>query len=338
MQTFKVAVLGLGRIGRIHAKNLYELFPELSLQVITSSDTGRNFAKRHHFPEVSDDFDQALKDPELKAVVICSPSDTHAHYIKKSAAAGKAIFCEKPLDLSLEVIRDIDNVIKSTGVPLMLAFNKRFDPHLGAMKQSLKSGKIGRPTVLKITSRDPAPPPISYIRSSGGIYTDMIIHDFDTARFLMESEVTSIFTRGAVQVDPAIGEAGDVDTSVSVLTFENGVMATIDNSRQAAYGYDQRVEILGTEGMLQMNNIPLDTHLVFNRQGGHQRPYLDFFLERYADAYRQEMKTFIEALRNDQPMPVGVEDGLRSTAIAIAAKRSLDENRMVELKEILEDS
>lgn len=335
MQTFKVAVLGLGRIGQIHAKNLYELFPELTLKVITSSDTGRSFAERHHFPEMGDNFDEALQDPLVKAVVICSPSDTHAYYIKKSAEAGKAIFCEKPLDLSLEVIREIDSVIKASGVPLMLAFNKRFDPHLGALKQSLKAGKIGRPTVLKITSRDPAPPPISYIKSSGGIYMDMIIHDFDTARFLLESEVASIFTRASVQVDPAIGEAGDVDTSVALLTFENGVMATIDNSRQAAYGYDQRVEILGTAGMLQMNNIPVDTHLVFNQEGGHQRPYLDFFLERYAEAYRREMKTFIEAVRNDQPMPVGVEDGLRSTAIAIAARRSMDENRMVELKEIL---
>lgn len=334
MQAFKIVVLGLGRIGRIHAKNLQELFPELALHVITSSESGRQFARKNHFPEISNDFEQALKDPKVKAVVICSPSDTHAHYIKMSAKAGKAIFCEKPLDLSLEVIREIDGVVKSSGVPLMLGFNKRFDPHLGALKSALQAGKIGRPTVLKITSRDPAPPPISYIRSSGGIYMDMIIHDFDTARFLLESEVSSIFTRATVQVDPAIGEAGDVDTTVSILTFENGVMATIDNSRQAAYGYDQRVEVLGSAGMLQMNNIPVDTHLVFNREGSHQPQYLDFFLERYAAAYRREMKAFIQALSKGESMPVGVEDGLRSTAIAIAAKRSLDENRMVELKEI----
>ncbi|PHN05599.1 inositol 2-dehydrogenase [Flavilitoribacter nigricans] len=335
MKAFKVAVLGLGRIGQIHAKNLQQLFPDLSLQVITSSDTGRNFAEKNHFPEIGDDFERSLQDPGVKAVVICSPSDTHAHYIKRSAAAGKAIFCEKPLDLSLEVIREIDEAVRTAGVPLMLGFNKRFDPHLGALKRSLQAGKIGRPNILRITSRDPAPPPISYIESSGGIYMDMIIHDFDTSRFLLESEVTSIFTRAAVRVDPAIGEAGDVDTSVSILTFENGVMATIDNSRQAAYGYDQRVEILGSDGMLQMNNIPVDTHLVFGRQGASQPPYLDFFLERYAAAYREEMRVFIEALRQGHAMPVGVEDGLRSTAIAIAAKRSLDENRPVEMKEIL---
>jgi myo-inositol 2-dehydrogenase/D-chiro-inositol 1-dehydrogenase len=335
MHAFKVVVLGLGRIGRIHAKNLQTLFPELALQVITSSETGRAFAEKNHFLEVGDDFEQALKDPEVGAVVICSPSNTHAHYIKKSAEAGKAIFCEKPLDLSLKVIREIDAMLKATGVPLMLGFNKRFDPHLGALKIALQAGKIGRPTVLKITSRDPAPPPISYIKSSGGIYMDMIIHDFDTARFLIESEVVSVFTRATVQVDPAIGAAGDVDTSISVLTFENGVMATIDNSRQAAYGYDQRVEILGTGGMLQMNNIPLNTHQLFNETGAHQPPYLDFFLERYAAAYRAEMQAFIQALRQDQPMPVGVTDGLQSTAIAIAAKRSLDENRMVEMREIV---
>lgn len=334
MKSFKVAVLGLGRIGRIHAKNLQELFPELTLHVITSSEAGRTFAKKNHFPEISDDFALALNDPEVRAVVICSPSDTHAHYIKKSAEAGKAIFCEKPLDLSLEVIREIEVVLQATGVPLMLGFNKRFDPHLGALKKSLQAGKIGRPTVLKITSRDPAPPPISYIRSSGGIYMDMIIHDFDTARFLMESEVVSVFTRATVQVDPEIGEAGDVDTSISVLTFENGVMATIDNSRQAAYGYDQRVEILGSAGMLQMNNIPVNTHQLYNGDGAHQPPYLDFFLERYAAAYRAEMQAFIQAIQQGQPMPVGVADGLRSTAIAIAAKRSLDENRMVEMREI----
>lgn len=335
MQDFKIAVLGLGRIGQIHARNIHELFPELGLQVITSSEAGRSFARRNRFPEIGDDFDAALADPQVKAVVICSPSDTHAHYIKKSAAAGKAIFCEKPLDLSLEVIREIDEVIDTTGVPLMLAFNKRFDPHLAALKKSLQAGKIGKPTVLKITSRDPAPPPISYIRSSGGIYMDMIIHDFDTARFLLDSEVTSIFTRASVQVDPAIGEAGDVDTSVSVLTFENGVIATIDNSRRSAYGYDQRVEILGSDGMLQMNNIPTNTHLIYDREGGHQQPYLDFFLERYAEAYRAEMKVFVDSLRNDRPMPVSVKDGLQSTAIAIAAGRSLEENRMVALDEVL---
>lgn len=331
---FKVAVLGLGRIGRIHAKNLQDAFPNLQVQVVTSSESGRAFAKKHQFPEVLDDFQNALEDPAVKAVVICSPSDTHARYIKASARAGKAIFCEKPLDLSLAVIREIGAVIEATGVPLMLAFNKRFDPHLRALKDALKAGKIGAPHILRITSRDPAPPPISYIRSSGGIYLDMIIHDFDTARFLLESEVTSVFSRASVQVDPAIGEAGDVDTCVTVLTFENGAMATIDNSRQAAYGYDQRVEILGAKGMVQMQNIPLNTHLVYTEEGARQPPYLDFFLERYAAAYVGEMKAFIEALQDGSPMPVGVEDGFRSTAIAIAAKRSLEENRLVYLRDV----
>lgn len=335
MKAFKIAVLGLGRIGRIHAKNLQELFPDLSLLVVTSSDTGRDFAEKHHFPEITDRFADALDDPEVKAVVICSPSDTHAQYIQAAARAGKAIFCEKPLDLSLEVIREIDAAVQEAGVPLMLGFNKRFDPHIRALKAALSAGKIGKPQLLKITSRDPAPPPIAYIRSSGGIYMDMIIHDFDTARFLLDSEVATIFTRASVTVDPAIGTAGDVDTSVAVLTFENGVIATIDNCRQAVYGYDQRVEILGTGGMLQTENIPVNTHRLFDQDGSRQPPLLDFFLERYAAAYKEEMKIFIQAFRQGRSMPVGVEDGLRSTAIAIAAKRSLDEERPVAMKEVL---
>jgi myo-inositol 2-dehydrogenase/D-chiro-inositol 1-dehydrogenase len=335
-QDFKIAVLGLGRIGQVHAKSIQQLFPELGLVTLTASDAGRAFAERNGFAEVVDtrDFSSVLADDAVKAVVICSPSDTHAHYIKACAAAGKAILCEKPLDLSLPVIREIDTVVKEAGVPLMLAFNKRFDPHLNALKKDLKAGRIGKPHVLKMTGRDPAPPPISYLESSGGIYLDMIIHDFDTSRFLLESEVKSVFTQGAVMVDEAIGRVGDIDTAITVLTFENGVMAVIDTSRLSPYGYDQRVEILGSEGMLQMNNIRLDTHEVFNREGSHQPPYQDFFMTRYAQAYLEEMRAFVEALRAGKPMPVGVQDGYQSTAIAIAAKRSLDEGRVVLLQEI----
>lgn len=333
-EPFKVAVLGLGRIGQIHAKNIQTAFPDLQLLAITSSAEGRAFAARNGFAEIGSDFQKALDDPAVRAVVICSPSDTHAQYIKASAAAGKAIFCEKPLDLSLEVIREVGAAVQAAGVPLMLGFNKRFDPHLGALKRSLEAGRIGKPHVLRITSRDPAPPPISYIESSGGIYMDMIIHDFDTARFLLESEVVSVFSQAGVMVDEAIGLAGDVDTAITVLTFANGVIATLDASRQAAYGYDQRVEVLGSEGMLQMNNIPVDTHRVFDSKGSHEPLYLDFFLERYAQAYLNEMKVFIEAIQQQLLMPVGVEDGLRATAIAIAARRSLDEGRLVYVEEV----
>lgn len=333
---FKIAVLGLGRIGQVHSKSIQQLYPEMGLVVLTASESGRAFAKRQGFQEVvhTNEFQLVLDDEAVKAVVICSPSDTHAHYIKACAAANKAILCEKPLDLSLSVIKEIDEVVKAAGVPLMLAFNKRFDPHLNALKKDLTAGKIGQARILKMTGRDPAPPPISYIESSGGIYLDMIIHDFDTSRFILESEVKSVYTQGAVMVDEAIGKAGDIDTAITMLTFENGVMAVIDTSRQSAYGYDQRVEVFGSGGMLQMNNIRVDTHEVYNSQGSHQPLLQDFFMTRYAQAYREEMRAFVEALQKGDPMPVGVEDGYQSTAIAIAAKRSLDEKRVVLMEEV----
>jgi myo-inositol 2-dehydrogenase / D-chiro-inositol 1-dehydrogenase len=268
-------------------------------------------------------------------VVICSPTDTHAEYVIKSARAGKHIFCEKPLDLSLEHIKEVLKVVDDSGIKLMLGFNRRFDPEFKKIRQLITEGEVGDPQIIKITSRDPGPPPIDYIKVSGGMFLDMTIHDFDMARYISGKQVKEVFAKGSVMIDPEIGKAGDIDTAVIILTFDDDSMAVIDNCRKAVYGYDQRLEVFGSKGMaLAENNFP-NYHKLYNSSGVSGDLPLHFFLERYDASYNQEIKEFVEALVSGGNMPVDGQDGLISVAIGLAAKISVTEGRTVAISEIL---
>jgi myo-inositol 2-dehydrogenase / D-chiro-inositol 1-dehydrogenase len=336
METLNVAVAGLGRIGKIHLKNLARNFSEIRVvAVMDVAGESKALADEFSVPEFVRTFKELLAVPDLDAVVICSPTDTHADYVIQAARAGKQIFCEKPLDLSLERVKEVLTVVKESGVRLMLGFNRRFDPEFRKIRTLVENGSVGDPQIIKITSRDPGPPPISYIKSSGGMFLDMTIHDFDMARFISGKKVKDVFARATVKVDPEIGKAGDVDTAVILLTFEDNSMAIIDNCRKAAYGYDQRLEVFGDRGMaMAENNFP-NNHKLYTEDGVSGDLPLHFFLERYDGAYMQEIREFVDALVSGSDMPVDGEDGLISIAIGLAAKKSLKENRPVLLTEIL---
>lgn len=335
MNKIKIAVAGLGRIGKIHLNNLCRNFSEIEVvAVMDLMDNSKETADEYNIPLFLKNFDSLLSITELDAVVICSPTDTHADYVVKAARAGKHIFCEKPLDLSLEKVKEVLTIVEESKVKLMLGFNRRFDPEFRKIRELVINGTIGDPQILKITSRDPGPPPISYIKVSGGIFLDMTIHDFDMARYISGKEVREVFAAGAVKVDKAIGEAGDIDTAVITLVFEDNTMAVIDNSRKAAYGYDQRLEVFGSKGMaLADNNFP-NSHKLYSEKGVSGDLPLHFFLERYQESYNNEMHDFINALNAGGEMPVGGIDGLMSIIIGLAARKSVEENRPVKISEI----
>lgn len=334
MEKLKVGIIGLGRIGKIHASNLVA---QENVEVIMASDpdpTARSFAEGLGVAQVVNSFDLIFSNPAIQAVVICSPTDTHFECIQKAAEAGQHIFCEKPLDMTVEAIEEIVNIVSATKVKLQVGFNRRFDVHFARIRSLVEAGEVGETHILKITSRDPGPPPISYIKRSGGLFLDMTIHDFDMARFIVGSEVKEVFAYGRVRVDPAIGAANDVDTAIVNLTFEDGTIATIDNSRKATYGYDQRLEIFGSKGMAHIGNQQADSHTIYNAAGIHRPVLLDFFLERYAEAYRRELKDFVSAILEGKPVPVDAHDALMATKIGMAAWRSVREHRPVALSEI----
>jgi myo-inositol 2-dehydrogenase/D-chiro-inositol 1-dehydrogenase len=336
MEMINVAVAGLGRIGKIHLRNLVRNFSEIRVvAAMDVFDESKAIADEFNVPVFVKSFDELLAVPDLDAVVICSPTDTHADYVVKAARAGKQIFCEKPLDLSLERVQEVLEVVKETGVSLMLGFNRRFDPEFKKIKALVESDAVGDPQIIKITSRDPGPPPLSYIKVSGGMFLDMTIHDFDMARYISGKKVKEVFARAAVKVDPEIGKAGDVDTAVITLTFDDDSMAVIDNCRKAAYGYDQRLEVFGSKGMAQAENNFPNNHKLYTETGVSGDLPLHFFLERYDASYNQEIREFIDALVSGSAMPVDGEDGLISIAMGLAAKKSLEENRPVQMTEIL---
>ncbi len=336
MEKLNLGVIGTGRIGKVHIATLVQNVPQAEVVAIADINlsSANAVAKSFGIPTVYDNFTDVINHPGVEAVVICSPTDTHARFIVEAARAGKHIFCEKPVDLSLEVIQDALDAVKRAGVKLMVGFNRRFDPDFLKIKQLVAEGKIGDPHILKITSRDPAPPPAEYSAVSGGMFMDMTIHDFDMARYIVGSEVTEVYAHASVMVDPAIGKAGDVDTAIITLTFENGAMGVIDNSRKAVYGYDQRLEIFGSKGMACADNNFPDNHRYFSGDGIHGSLPLNFFMERYATSYANEMKLFCEAVVSDLRLPVSGIDGLKSVAIALAAKKSYLEHRPVKLSEI----
>jgi myo-inositol 2-dehydrogenase/D-chiro-inositol 1-dehydrogenase len=329
-------VIGVGRIGKIHIGNLSHRTPNAEVIAVADiySEELNNVAKQFSIGYTSSNYKDILNHPDVDAVVICSPTDTHSEIIREAAASGKHIFCEKPIDLDLDKINKTNDVVDKYGVKFMVGFNRRFDPNFLKVHDTVKQGKIGKPHVLTITSRDPDIPPKEYITASGGIFLDMTIHDFDMARYLINSEVREVYARADVLIDPVFKEAGDYDTAVITLTFENGVMGLINNSRKAVYGYDQRVEVFGSEGTVLVNNNTPDDHIHIDRKGTHSSLPLNFFMQRYNQSYLNEMHAFIDCIENDVPSPVTGYDGLQAVIIGLAAKRSVEENRPVKTSEI----
>ncbi len=335
--TLTVGVIGAGRIGRLHIQSLAVHIPEATVAAVAdvSLPAAKEMADKYNIRSAYSDYQKILKDRNIDAVIICSPTDTHAQYIQEAAAKGKHIFCEKPVDLTLNNIKAAISAVEKAGVKLMVGFNRRFDPNFLKIYEMVKSGAIGEPHILRITSRDPEPPPPAYVKVSGGIFLDMAIHDFDMARYLVGSDVVEVFAKGNVLVDPAIGAAGDIDTAVTTVTFANGALGTIDNSRKAVYGYDQRAELFGSKGMVKIGNNTPDKHVYFDNEGGHASKLLHFFMDRYTESYLREMKIFVEAVLMGGEIPVTGRDGLLSVAIGLAAKKSMQENRPVQVSEIL---
>lgn len=333
MKKVKVGIIGMGRIGKIHLQNLCTKIEGVEVTaVVNPSKKGQDYAKGFGVGQVSDDVGIIFDNPEINAVLICSPSDTHSDYAIKAAQSGKAIFCEKPIDMSLERATEVVSKVKENNVPMMVAFNRRFDPDFAKVRTSASKGEIGNIHSLHIISRDPGPPPIAYIKQSGGLFKDMTIHDFDMARFIMGCEVTEVFATGGCLVDPEIGKVGDIDTAMITLRFENGATAVIENSRKAIYGYDQRLEVFGSNGMLKIEN-PLMTNVSSSDESGtHSDVNLNFFIDRYETSYLLEMQAFINGLINETEMPVGGGDGIKSIVIANAAYESLKENRPIKIE------
>jgi len=337
MAKLKIGVIGTGRIGKVHIATLVQSVPQAEVAAVADIDrnSAKQVAEKFGVMSVTDHPDEIIANKEIDAVAICSSTDTHARYIIEAAKAGKHIFCEKPVDLSLSVIQDSIKAASRAGVKLMPGFNRRFDPNFMKLRQLVSEGEVGEPHILKITSRDPAPPPAKYSAVSGGMFMDMTIHDFDMARFMIGSEVVEVFAKAAALVDPELGKAGDVDTAVITLTFANGAIGVIDNSRKAVYGYDQRVEVFGSKGMCCADNNYPDNHQLYNEAGVHGSLPLNFFMDRYTEAYANEMKAFCNAVLNDLPLQVSGHDSLMSAAIAFAARKSVLENRIVKLTEII---
>lgn len=329
-------IIGAGRIGQVHAESLCYRLPQANVLAIADifGDAARSVAARFRIPFATDNPAELLENPAIDAVAICSSTPTHAPLMIAAAQAGKHIFCEKPIALGLAQIDEALAVVNASGVKLQIGFNRRFDANFQRIRQGVADGEIGAPHILRITSRDPAPPPIDYIKASGGIFLDMTIHDFDMARFLMGDEVEEVYAVGGVHIDPAIGQAGDIDTAVVTLRFRNGAIGVIDNSRQAVYGYDQRVELFGSGGSLRTENNTPNRVLASTSAGVTQAKPLHFFLERYMDSYVAEMRAFCEAITNDTPTPINGQDGRIPVVMGIASWKSYREKRPVRLEEI----
>ncbi len=329
-QVLKIGLIGAGRIGRVHAEHLTTHIPSAELVMVADmfEESAKQCAKRYAIPLATQDYHAILDRPDIEAVVICSSTDTHARIIEEAAQAGKHIFCEKPIALDLPSIDQALDAVARADIKLQLGFNRRFDPSFRRVRQAVEQGEIGGLQQLHITSRDPAPPPIEYIPGSGGLFLDMTIHDFDMARFLTGSEVDEIFAMAGVMVDPAIGEAGDVDTATILLHFTNGVIGTIENCRRAAYGYDQRVEVLGSAGAVGTENKYSNTAIISDSRAIRRD------IERYTQSYVTEMEAFVDAVLHDKPVPVTGYDGRMALVLGLAAKKSLAEHRPVHLSEI----
>jgi myo-inositol 2-dehydrogenase / D-chiro-inositol 1-dehydrogenase len=324
--TVGVGVIGVGRIGRMHADLLARRIPGATLAAVHDAvpAAAQSIDARAHAA-----VEDLLADPGVEAVAICSSTETHADLIVAAAHAGKAIFCEKPISLELAEVDRALEAVDTAGVPFQIGFNRRFDPAHQAVHQAVERGAVGDPQLVRISSRDPAPPPMEYVRGSGGIFLDMTVHDFDMARYVTGSEVVEVFARGAVRIDPGFAEAGDVDTALVTLVHESGCLTSIDNSRQAVYGYDQRVEVFGSRGVATSENPLAHTAVVRTADGSSSAALPYFFLERYIPSYVREWEAFVNAVRTGAPTQVSGADARAPLVIGLAAWQSLNEGRPV---------
>ncbi len=326
----RFGLLGAGRIGQIHGRNIAAA-ADARLLAIADVDRKAAAALAESTGAEVRDAEAIIDAGDIDAILIGTPTDTHADLIEAGARAGKAVFCEKPVDLASSRVESCLKVVEAAGIPLMIGFNRRFDPNFAALQARVASGAVGSVEIVTVISRDPGPPPISYIGRSGGLYRDMMIHDFDIMRFMLGEEPVELHAYGSALVDPAIGEAGDVDTAVVMLRTESGKLGQISNSRRAAYGYDQRIEVHGSEGLARADNVHESTVEIAGKLGFSKDPVLNFFLERYAEAYRRELAAFIEAVSTGRPPSPSGQDGLRAQRLADAATESRETGRPVQI-------
>ena len=332
-----LGIIGAGRIGKVHAQSIMNHITSARLKTIADPFMNEETEASLHALGVSDctkDYKKILNDPEIDAVLICSSTNTHADISLEAIAAGKHVFCEKPVSQDIAKIREVMEKLKGTKLKYQVGFNRRFDHNFEAVRAAVANGDVGDVHIVRITSRDPAPPPPEYAAVSGGMFLDMTIHDFDMVRYLTASDVVEVFANGAVLVDPLIGKAGDIDTAIISLKMANGALAVIDNSRKAAYGYDQRAEVFGSKGQASVSNDTNSSLILSSETGIHAEKPLYFFLERYMASFTKEVRMFVQAIEQDCPVPVDINDGLQPVLIAATALRSLKEHRPVLLSEI----
>lgn len=333
-----VGIIGAGRIGKVHVKSICTQVANAKVKMLADpfmTDETAAWAKSMGVERTTNDYKEILADPEIDAVLICSSTDTHSSISIEAIKAGKHVFCEKPIDHDIAKIQEVIGALEDSNVKYQVGFNRRFDHNFEAVQRAVADGKVGDIHVIKITSRDPEPPCKEYVKVSGGMFLDMTIHDFDMVRFLSGCNAEEVYVEAAVLVDPAIGEAGDVDTAVITLKMENGSIAVIDNSRKAVYGYDQRAEVFGSKGMVATANDSASAAVISNADGVTGEKPLYFFLERYMAAYAKEIQCFIKAIEEDTDTPLGVMDGLQPVLMGLAAKKSLEEHRPVNISEIM---
>lgn len=334
----KIGIIGAGRIGKVHLESISYHVKNATVTAMADpfmNEETEKLIRSYGVSKVTKDYKDILNDNDIDAVLVCSSTDTHAAISIEAINAGKHVFCEKPVDHSIEKIQAVADALKEhPNIKFQVGFNRRFDHNFAAIRKAYDDGKIGEAHILKITSRDPEPPNPAYIKVSGGIFLDMTIHDFDMACFLTDSDVEELYVNSAVLVDPAIGEQGDVDTAIITMKMANGALAVIDNSRKAAYGYDQRAELFGSKGMVATSNDTVSSAVISNADGVTGEKPLFFFLERYMGSFSEEMRQFTEAVINDTEVPVGIHAGLQSVKIGLAARKSVEEHRPVKISEI----
>ena len=334
----KIGIIGAGRIGKVHLESISYHVKNATVTAMADpfmNEETEKLIRSYGVSKVTKDYKDILNDKDIDAVLVCSSTDTHAAISIEAINAGKHVFCEKPVDHSIEKIQAVADALKEhPDIKFQVGFNRRFDHNFAAIRKAYDDEKIGEAHILKITSRGPEPPNPAYIKVSGGIFLDMTIHDFDMACFLTDSDVEELYVNSAVLVDPAIGEQGDVDTAIITMKMANGALAVIDNSRKAAYGYDQRAELFGSKGMVATSNDTVSSAVISNADGVTGEKPLFFFLERYMGSFSEEMRQFTEAVINDPEVPVGIHAGLQSVKIGLAARKSVEEHRPVKISEI----
>ncbi|MEG1593004.1 MAG: inositol 2-dehydrogenase [Oscillibacter sp.] len=332
----QVGIIGAGRIGQVHIESILTGVPSAHIRGIAAphiTDHVKALSRKAGAEILTEDFRVLLQDSAIDAVLICSSTDTHAAISVAALESGKHVFCEKPVDLELVKIQTVIDVAGGSGLKYQVGFNRRFDHNFQALRRAVTAGSIGQVQMIKICSRDAEPPSAKFVKSSGGLFLDMTVHDLDMVRFLSGDEVTEVYAAGSVLIDPAIGEAGDVDSAAVILKLRHGGLALIDNSRRAAYGYDQRAEVFGSLGSVAIGNDAPSSAVLSTAQGVTSEKPLHFFLERYLPAFQEEVRQFIAAVENDYPVPVTADDALQATLLALACRRSAQQARPVRLDE-----